>query len=272
MVWLSASASGVDSRRSSGCVPHGQRALLDADMLELIDWSACMVEPVVVVELFCSISRACASLHLARPAPGQGAARKHAHREALRKILCSCELLTPSCSCRFTATVPVFWATRPPSSSRELYLHLIQRLVGALAGELLSVHPLSVLFTLQPLCVLLLGTKLITLGLTCLLRVRTAGTLIHAERFDETKLKSKTQEELHLGEKDAKRTLEELEIVSVPLKKLTKEKATVHYLCNRFVHLCRHKLIWHYWLMALCAALSNDTCRHLQSHLRPKKS
>ena len=43
-----ASASGVDSRRSSvvatlrscrrcGCVPRGQRALLDADMLELID-------------------------------------------------------------------------------------------------------------------------------------------------------------------------------------------------------------------------------------------
>ena len=62
MVWLSpASASGVDSRRSSvvatlrscrrcGCVPRGQRALLDADMLELIDRSACLVEPVVVVE------------------------------------------------------------------------------------------------------------------------------------------------------------------------------------------------------------------------------
>ena len=54
-----ASASGVDSRRSSvdatlrscrrcGCVPRGQRALLDADMLELIDRSACLVEPVSV--------------------------------------------------------------------------------------------------------------------------------------------------------------------------------------------------------------------------------
>ena len=60
MVWLSpASASGLQSRRSSvvatlrscrrcGCVPRGQRALLDADMLELIDRSACLVEPVSV--------------------------------------------------------------------------------------------------------------------------------------------------------------------------------------------------------------------------------
>ena len=31
-----------------GCVPRGQRALLDADMLELIDRSACLVEPVSV--------------------------------------------------------------------------------------------------------------------------------------------------------------------------------------------------------------------------------
>ena len=29
----------------AGCVPRGQRALLDADMLELIDRSACLVEP-----------------------------------------------------------------------------------------------------------------------------------------------------------------------------------------------------------------------------------
>ena len=70
MDWLSpASASGSRSRRSSvvatlrscrrcGCVPRGQRALLDADMLELIDRSACLVEPVVVES--CSSSRACA--------------------------------------------------------------------------------------------------------------------------------------------------------------------------------------------------------------------
>ena len=31
-----------------GCVPRGQRALLDADMLELIERSACLVEPVAV--------------------------------------------------------------------------------------------------------------------------------------------------------------------------------------------------------------------------------
>ena len=59
MFWLSpASASGVHSRRSSvvatlrscrrGCVPRGRRAPLDADMLELIDRSACLVEPIVV--------------------------------------------------------------------------------------------------------------------------------------------------------------------------------------------------------------------------------
>ena len=56
---FTASASRVDSRRSSvvatlrscrrcGCVPRGQRALLDADMLELMNLSACQVEPVVV--------------------------------------------------------------------------------------------------------------------------------------------------------------------------------------------------------------------------------
>ena len=41
-----------------GCVPRGQRALLDADMLELIDRSTCLVEP-VSVGVLCS-SRACA--------------------------------------------------------------------------------------------------------------------------------------------------------------------------------------------------------------------
>ena len=41
--------------------------------------------------------------------------------------------------------------------------------------------------------------------------------------FDETKLKPKTKEGLHLGDKDAKITLEELYIVSGPLKKLMKE-------------------------------------------------
>ena len=41
--------------------------------------------------------------------------------------------------------------------------------------------------------------------------------------FDETELKLETKEELHLGDKNAKNMLEELEIVSVPLNQLTKE-------------------------------------------------
>ena len=72
-----------------GRVPRGQWALLDADMFELIDRSACLVEPVVVV------TRARASLHLARPAPRPVAAREHLHCEALRKVSCS-----PRCSSR----------------------------------------------------------------------------------------------------------------------------------------------------------------------------
>ena len=41
--------------------------------------------------------------------------------------------------------------------------------------------------------------------------------------FDETKMKLETKEELHLGERNAKNMLEQLEIVSVPLNQLTKE-------------------------------------------------
>ena len=112
-----ASASGLQSRRSSvrlsaavaaafGCVPRGQRALLDADMLELIDRSTCLVEP-VSVGVLCS-SRACAVPR-----------SKHVQRR-VRSLLANIpsarpcgrsfapELLTPSCSCRLTATL------RPP--------------------------------------------------------------------------------------------------------------------------------------------------------------
>ena len=42
------SVATLRSCRPCGCVPRGQRALLDADMLELIDRSACLVEPVSV--------------------------------------------------------------------------------------------------------------------------------------------------------------------------------------------------------------------------------
>ena len=100
MVWLSpASASGLQSRRSSvvatlrscrrcGCVPRGQRALLDADMLELIDQSACLVEP-VSCGVLCS-SRACAvTPQQARPAPRPVAAREFPLREASWKVFCS---------------------------------------------------------------------------------------------------------------------------------------------------------------------------------------
>ena len=80
---VSASASGLQSRRSTvrecvsipgsssfpqavaaayGCVPRGQRAPLDADMLELIDRSACLVEPVLVV----SRARASRTEHVRR--------------------------------------------------------------------------------------------------------------------------------------------------------------------------------------------------------------
>ena len=44
----SASASRPRSGRSFGCVPHGRWALLDADILIMVDQSACLVEPVLV--------------------------------------------------------------------------------------------------------------------------------------------------------------------------------------------------------------------------------
>ena len=84
VVRLPASASGVHSRRSSvqlsaavadalGWVPRGQRALLDADMLELIDPSACLVEPVTVES--CAPPVLVLSPQQARPAPRPVAAR-----------------------------------------------------------------------------------------------------------------------------------------------------------------------------------------------------
>ena len=100
MVWLSpASASGVHSRRSSvvatlrscrrcGCVPRGQRALLDADMLELIDRSACLVEP-VAVESCAPPPVLVLSPQQARPAPRPVAAREFPLREALWNVFCS---------------------------------------------------------------------------------------------------------------------------------------------------------------------------------------
>ena len=85
------------------CVPRGQRALLDADMLELIDRSACLVELVVVES--CTPPVLVLSPQQARPAPRPVAAREFPLREALWKVFCSPGLLIPSCSCRFTATL-----------------------------------------------------------------------------------------------------------------------------------------------------------------------
>ena len=94
-----ASASGLQSRRSSVvATPRscrccgwlcacGQRALLDADMLELIDRSACLVEPVVVES--CAPSVLVLYPQQARPAPRPVAARECPFREALWKVFCS---------------------------------------------------------------------------------------------------------------------------------------------------------------------------------------
>ena len=70
-----------------GCVPRGQRALLDADMLELIDRSACLVELVTVES--CAPPVLVLSPQQARPAPRPVAAREFSLREALWKVFCS---------------------------------------------------------------------------------------------------------------------------------------------------------------------------------------
>ena len=83
-----------------GCVPHGQWAPLDADMLQLISRSAFLVEPVLAV----SRARAGRTEHVQRSVRSLLASVPIA-----RPCSRSCappELLTPSCSCRLTATVP----------------------------------------------------------------------------------------------------------------------------------------------------------------------
>ena len=72
---------------AADCVPRGQRALLDADMLELIDRSACLAE-VVSVES-CAAPVLVLYPQQARPAPRPVAARGFPLREALRKVFCS---------------------------------------------------------------------------------------------------------------------------------------------------------------------------------------
>ena len=64
-----------------------ERALLDADMLELIDRSACLVELVTVES--CAPPVLVLSPQQARPAPRPVAAREFPLREALWKVFCS---------------------------------------------------------------------------------------------------------------------------------------------------------------------------------------
>ena len=120
------SASGARSRRSSvrysaavaaafGCVPRDQRALLDANMLELINPSTCLVE-LVAVGVLCSFFRACAVPR-----------SKHVQRRVwslLAKIpsakpcgmFFAPELLTPCCFCRLTATLRPPFQHSPPAT------------------------------------------------------------------------------------------------------------------------------------------------------------
>ena len=88
-------------------MPRGQQVLLDADMLELIDRSACLVELIVLES--CAPPVLVLSPQQARPAPRPVAAREFPLREALWKVFCSPGLLIPSCSCRFTATLAPDW-------------------------------------------------------------------------------------------------------------------------------------------------------------------
>ena len=122
MVWLApASASGLQSRRSlvvatlrscrsCGCVPRGQRALLDADMLELIDRSACLVELVTVES--CAPPVLVLSPQQARPAPRLVERREFPLREALWKVFCSlgCSLrAAPVASLRLLSPTGKSW-------------------------------------------------------------------------------------------------------------------------------------------------------------------
>ena len=93
-----------------GCVPRGQRELLDADMLELIDRSACLVELVTVES--CVPPVLVLSPQQARPAPRPVAAREFPLREALWKVFCSlgCSLrAAPVASLRLLSLTGKFW-------------------------------------------------------------------------------------------------------------------------------------------------------------------
>ena len=113
MVWLSSLRPPAEAQSlrlfaavaaAVGCVPRGQRALLDADMLELIDRSACLVEPVFCCGVVCS-SRACAVPAASTSSAASGRCSRMSFPRGLVEGLLLPGLLTPSCSCRFTATL-----------------------------------------------------------------------------------------------------------------------------------------------------------------------
>ena len=94
MVWLPplrppgcSPAEAQSLRLLVSCVPRGQRALLDANMLELIDRFACLVELVAVES--CAPPVPVLYPQQARPAPRPVAALEFSLREALWKVFCS---------------------------------------------------------------------------------------------------------------------------------------------------------------------------------------
>ena len=83
-------------RAACGCVPRGQRALLDADMNALIDRSSCLVEPVLVL----SSARARRTEHVQRRVrsllaniPSRGLVARGSFPEPL---CCRCDLVAAS--------------------------------------------------------------------------------------------------------------------------------------------------------------------------------
>ena len=87
-----------------GCVPRGQRELLDADTIALMGL-------VIMSGGACSCCFACScSPHRVRPAPRLVAAREDPHREALWKVLCSRDARSGS----LTVVVVLAAASRTP--------------------------------------------------------------------------------------------------------------------------------------------------------------
>ena len=116
---------------AAGCVPRGQRALLDADMLELIDRSACLVEPVVVES--CAPSVLVLSQQQARPAPRPVAARECPFPRGLVE-----DLLLPESSLR-AAPIASLRLLLLDDRDLSLFCHVAKRFVTLFLDVLLHV-------------------------------------------------------------------------------------------------------------------------------------